>query len=59
MTIDTIVEDFRLPAQKMDFWRKIWNIALFWKIGLDFETQYLRFYWTDFAKIWYAGNANM
>ena len=45
--------------KKFYFLPKKWNIALFWKTGLDFEMQYLRFYWTDFAKIWYASKQNM
>ena len=45
--------------KKFYFLPKKWNIALFWKTGLDFETPYLRFYLTDFAKIWYASKQNM
>ena len=45
--------------KKFYFLPKKWNIALFWETGLDFETQYLRFYWTDFAKIWYASKQNI
>ena len=45
--------------KKFYFLPKKWNIALFWKTDLDFETQYLRFYLTDFAKIWCASKQNM